>query len=78
MIEVDTYNGVTILTPDVVRMNAVRAATIRDFAKTEHALTCKAFVIEDASGELPSLELWGGDEAQREELIASLKQKLNS
>lgn len=72
MFDVDHINGVMVLTPDVVRMNTVRAEAIREHVATDIGLTCKAFCLADSQGNLNGVELWAGDPAEREAFKESL------
>jgi hypothetical protein len=54
-----------ILTPDVVRMNARREQIMQDAITSPLGKTCNAFGNPNADG-FTSVELWGGDEIQRQ------------
>lgn len=66
MFQVTTIAGTMILTPDVVRMTPAREQVIRDFAKTQHGVNCAASIDTHVNGTLKSVDLFGGDELQRE------------
>lgn len=60
-----THIGDTmILTPDVVRMTPVREQAIRDYA-IKHGNAVCASIDTNVDGSLKSVDLFGGDTAQR-------------
>jgi hypothetical protein len=64
VLNLQTVVNVTILTPDVVRMNAQRERIIQNSISSPLGKTCNAFGSPNADG-FTSVELWGGDEQQR-------------
>lgn len=78
MFQVESIQGVTILTPDVVRMTLARSETIVNYCKTELAETCKAFPIIGKDGLCTSVELWAGDETQQKVLMQNLETEIHN
>lgn len=76
MFQVNDVVGVTILTPDVVRMNSDRSEGIRNFAKTSIGKDCNAFAFAGADGLINKVELWGGDETQRKAFVEGLHREV--
>lgn len=65
MLNAQNVVNVLILTPDVVRMNAQRERIMQDAITSPLGKTCNAFGTTNADG-FTSVELWGGDEVQRQ------------
>lgn len=78
MFQVDSIQGVTILTPDVVRMTLARSETIVNYCKTKLAQTCKAFPVMGEDGLCTSVELWAGDETQQKVLVKNLEHEIHN
>ncbi len=60
-----------IIKPDVVRMNQVREAAIREFTK-ENGDAVTASIDSNADGSLKSVDLFGGTAQQRDAFIEGL------
>lgn len=69
--------SVQVITADVVRQTVMRTEAARAFCSTQPALDCKAFLFESDDGLIDRIELWDGDEVQREEFLTALTQELN-
>lgn len=78
MFEVDHICGAMILSPDPVRMTPTRVSTIREFVDGPQGRNCNAFIGTTATGELVSIDLYHGDELQRQAFKQALTQEVLS
>lgn len=76
MFDTTIIGDVTIITPDVVRMNVQRSQVAGNFCKTEIGVECNPFVFKDKSGLVERIELWGGDITQRQTFEQNLAQQM--
>lgn len=76
MFDTTTIGSVTIITPDVVRMNTQRSQVAGNFCKTDIGVECNPFVFKNPNGLVERIELWGGNNTQRSAFEQGLAQQM--
>lgn len=68
--------GATVLAVDPVLLNAERDIKIREFVQSRNGEACGAQICTDSAGNLASVDLYRGDQIQRQVFQQNLNQHL--